>query len=377
MLEKDPNIVSFLSYLPSLTPRQMFDRIGELGYVGQETARKAVCLMAFRHISRIKRLYLEDVPVKDLPPKSNYLLIGPTGCGKTYLVELLFQKILKIPTVIIDITAYSETGYVGQNVHSILTRLINSAGGNRALASVGIVCIDEFDKIASGSNNAVFSGEGTTKDVSGLGVQRELLKMLESTDIDVPMRLSHSSYSERITFNTGNIPFVACGAFSGFKEMVERKHSKKSIGFGTMVDKEASERKIAVSLSEEEVDKVAYFQSYGLMPELIGRFHRIVPFDALSKESLTSILERQILTRYQRELAMHGIGLDVSKDVYDSIVSRAFERETGARGIASVLTQYIEDACFDAYSNTEAEGIQVIRLYLEDGVVKWRIDISE
>jgi ATP-dependent protease HslVU (ClpYQ) ATPase subunit len=135
--------------------------------------------MAYRHVRRVKRIYLDGAKREQLLPKSNTLLVGPTGCGKTHLVELLFQQILRLPTVIIDLTTYSETGYVGQDPSTILTRLLHAADDNPLLASIGIVCLDEFDKIASGQNNAIFAGAGTTKDVTGLGVQRELLKLRE------------------------------------------------------------------------------------------------------------------------------------------------------------------------------------------------------
>ena len=172
------NLVRFAKELPVLSPREIYRRLEELGYRGQNEARRAVSLMAYRHVRRIKRIYVDGVKREHLLPKSNTLLIGPTGCGKTFLVELLFQQILHLPTVIIDITTYSETGYVGQDPSTILTRLLHAADDNPLLAAIGIVCLDEFDKIASGQNNAVFAGAGTTKDVTGLGVQRELLKML-------------------------------------------------------------------------------------------------------------------------------------------------------------------------------------------------------
>jgi ATP-dependent Clp protease ATP-binding subunit ClpX len=129
--------------------------------------------MAYRHVRRVKRIYLDGVDRAQVPRKSNSLLVGPTGCGKTYLIELLFGKILKLPTALVDVTTYSETGYVGQDPCTILTRVLHAADDNPMLASIGIVCLDEFDKIASGQNNAIFAGPGTTKDGTGMGVQRE------------------------------------------------------------------------------------------------------------------------------------------------------------------------------------------------------------
>ena len=226
------HFIKFVRDLPLLSPQAIFARLEELGYRGQREARRAVSLMAYRHVRRIRRIYLDGAKREQLLPKTNTLLIGPTGCGKTHLVELLFREVLRLPTVIIDITTYSETGYVGQDPSTILTRLLHAADDNPLLASIGIVCLDEFDKIASGQNNAIFAGAGTTKDVTGLGVQRELLKMLESCEVVVPLELTHSSYGDHVVMSTADIAFVAAGAFSGFHQVAGRRASHGRIGFG-------------------------------------------------------------------------------------------------------------------------------------------------
>jgi ATP-dependent Clp protease ATP-binding subunit ClpX len=347
------------------TPQTLFEAVGTHGYIGQDRAKRAMCLMAYRHMNRLRNLFLHNVPRQKLPSKENYLLLGPTGCGKTHLVEILFQRILTIPAVVVDITNFSETGYVGQDVNTVLTRLLHVARemGDIRAATFGIVCLDEFDKIASGQNNAVFSGAGTTKDVTGAGVQRELLKMLEASDIDVPEDISHSSYGDRLTLNTENIVFVACGAFSGFRRVVKSREAK--IGFG----KENSDAPvgIAVGLSTEEVEKAVNFEAYGIMPELMGRFARIIPFQPLQKDDLRRILDTNTLAKYQYELAIDGITLTVEESVYDLIVEKAIERETGARGLKSYVVEYLEEACFDAYSDT----FKNLRLYVKNGAIHW------
>src|SRR4051794_9746015 len=260
------HFIKFVKDLPSLSPKTIFERLEEYGYRGQREARRAVSLMAYRHVRRIKRIYIDGAKREQLLPKSNTLLIGPTGCGKTHLVELLFQQILRLPTVIIDITTYSETGYVGQDPSTILTRLLHAADDNPLLASVGIICLDEFDKIASGQNNAIFAGAGTTKDVTGMGVQRELLKMLEASEVVVPLELTHSSYGDHIVMSTADIAFLAAGAFSGFQQVTRRRERADRIGFGRKGHKAApgaaappSPEQIAVTLTDEEVDSVANF----------------------------------------------------------------------------------------------------------------------
>jgi ATP-dependent Clp protease ATP-binding subunit ClpX len=362
------DLEAFIAGIPLLTPREMLEAIGKYGYIGQTQARKAVCLMAYRHINRIRKLYLDRVPRDILPGKENCLLIGPTGCGKTFLVEILFQKILALPAVIVDITSFSETGYIGQDVPTIITRLIHAAGGDPGLASIGIICIDEFDKIAAGHNTAVFSGQGTTKDVTGEGVQRELLKMLEAAEITVPLSITHSSYADRVTFNTADVPFIACGAFSGFKKAVELVNPETTIGFNIRPPRRGDG--VAVSFSREDVEKAVNFEMYGFKPELIGRFARIIPFQALSAEDLKNILYQNTIRQYENELRLDGIRLEVEAAVYDIMVERCLKKETGARGLKSLVTEYLEDACFDIYSSTNCHQI---RLFAEDKAIRWEI----
>ena len=361
------DLKSYIAKIPTLSPKQMFDLIEENGYIGQVQARKAICLMAYRHINRLRKLYLEGISRNLLPSKENYLLIGPTGSGKTFLIELLFQKVLKIPTVIIDITSYSETGYIGQDVPTIITRLIHAAEGDIGMASIGIVCIDEFDKIATGHNNAIFAGQGTTKDVTGMGVQRELLKMLEASAIVVPLNLTHSTYADRITFNTGDVPFIACGAFSGFQKVVDSQNGSMNLGFGTKTGKKAREG-ISVPLTREDIEKAANFELYGIKPELIGRFSRIIPFNPLSQIDLKNILRQNTIQKYENELKLDGIGLEVQEEVYELIVEDCLKKETGARGLKSLVTEYLEDACFDVYS---INGCKNIKLFAEDKKIRW------
>ena len=353
------HFIKFVKDLPVLSPKVIFDRLEELGYRGQREARRAVSLMAYRHVRRIKRIYLDGAKREQLLPKSNTLLIGPTGCGKTHLVELLFQQILRLPTVIIDITTYSETGYVGQDPSTILTRLLHAADDNPLLASVGIVCLDEFDKIASGQNNAIFAGAGTTKDVTGLGVQRELLKMLEASEVVVPLELTHSTYGDHVVMSTADIAFVAAGAFSGFHQVVRRRAAADSIGFGRAQGRRGSPDGIAVSFTPEEVEHVANFQAYGFLPELLARFSRFVPFEALDDGTLMDILKTNVVERLTREFEDEGFALIIEEPVLKRIVHESLRRETGARGLASVLTRHIEDAAFETFAEAAGGEIRV------------------
>ncbi|MFN0123835.1 MAG: AAA family ATPase [Blastocatellia bacterium] len=334
----------FIEKLPLDSPQQIAARVADLGYKGQEPQRRGMALLAYRHIRRLKRLHVEGIERRLMPPKQNTLLAGPTGCGKTFLVEILFQQLLQLPTVIVDITSFTESGYVGDDVRTILTRLVSAADGNLMLAECGVICLDEFDKIAASTSNARFAGEGTTKDVSGYGVQRELLTMLHGSDVMAPMDFGQSQFGPRAAVSTHDIPFIACGAFAGMETLLQQDH--KSIGFRGAGRDEDKPESGGGSVVLEEVET---FQRYGFLPELMGRFTRIVSFPPLSAETLRQILRDNVLPQYKEEFAGEKLDLQIAETALDHIVTRSVKRKTGARGLHSELAAAIEQAAYETF----------------------------
>lgn len=348
--QRDEAMREYVEALPIMPPADIAEELGRLGYKGQDEQRRAVSLMAYRHVRRLKRIYVEGEDWRALPPKQNVLMVGPTGCGKTYMVELLFRHVFKLPTVVVDVTSFTESGYVGDDVRTILTRLVGAAGDSSEVAECGVVCLDEFDKLASSSSNARFAGQGTTKDVSGYGVQRELLAMLEGTVVPVPMDYGFSAYGQRIELSTRNIPFIACGAFSGLDELLKTRRA--GIGFRG----NGGEGEDQTSLTLDEVES---FQKFGFLPELIGRFSRIVVFQPLPAETLRRILAENVLPQFENEFRAEGLRLVVTDDALSHIVARCQRRGTGARGINTELVGAVERAAFETFARTKNAEVHI------------------
>lgn len=336
--DREEAVREFIDGVPLMSPVDISSELEKIGYKGQVDQRRALSLMAYRHVRRLKRIYLEGESPERLPPKQNVLMLGPTGCGKTFMVELLFQNILKLPTVIVDITSFTESGYIGDDVRTILTRLMLNADGNQYLAECGVVCLDEFDKIAASSSNTRFAGQGTTKDVSGYGVQRELLGMIHGTDVVVAMDYGFSEFGPRVQMSTRNIPFIACGAFSGMDDLLCENRSNIGFRHGPGED-----------LSQLTLDEVGSFQRFGFLPELIGRFSRIISFPKLSAETLKQILKENVLPQFSNEFKAEELELTVSEAAIDHLVGRSDKRNTGARGLQTELIAAVERAAFDTF----------------------------
>ncbi|ATB30567.1 AAA family ATPase [Melittangium boletus] len=363
--EPSESVRERVAALEVLSPRQIDQRLTELGYRGQREARRAASVLAYRHVQRLRRIHLEGL-APEPGARENCLFLGPTGSGKTFLVELLFREVLGVPTVIVDATQFSETGYVGDDVRTMLSRLYEAADGDVAWASCGAICMDEFDKLATSRSDARFAGQQTTKDVSGFGVQRSLLNLLSAARADFPPDFGFTSRTPPLPLELSAITFIACGAFSGLKGTAEETGgTRERLGFGRDVRKR--EVAIAEQVTEEQIEQTAAFARYGFIPELIGRFSRIVSFSPLDAATLGNILEDNVLRGYEREFSLEGLELVVEPSVREWVVARALKRETGARGLRAALVPQLERVAYEHFGEPE---VSTVRLVLDGEQVR-------
>ncbi|WP_404366270.1 AAA family ATPase [Corallococcus coralloides] len=363
-----PPIQERVAALEVLSPQEIDARLGDLGYRGQPEARRAASVLAYRHLRRIRRLYLEGLEPEP-GTRENALFLGPTGSGKTFLVELMFREILGVPTVLADATQFSETGYVGDDVSTLLSRLYEAAERDPAWAACGVICMDEFDKLATSRSDSRFSGQQTTKDVSGFGVQRSLLHLLSAAQATFPPDFGFTSRIRSESLDMGCITFIACGAFSGFRGTAATLNHVERVGFGREPGKGGQKdlESIATRITEEHLENTTAFSRYGFIPELIGRFNRLVSFDPLDAATLGDILQDTVLRTWEREFAHEGLELTVDPAVREWIVARALKRETGARGLRTALAPALEQAAYEHFGHGRAA---TVRLVLQDNAVR-------
>lgn len=344
-------------------PNEIFDFL-ETHIVGQETAKRALSVAVYNHYKRVIASETKDSGIgTDIDEvevaKSNVLVVGPTGCGKTYLAQTL-AKLLNVPFAMADATALTEAGYVGEDVENVLLKLLQAADWDVKRAERGIIYIDEIDKIGRKAENP-----SITRDVSGEGVQQGLLKILEGTVSAVPPQGGRKHpQQDYVQLDTTNVLFIVAGAFAGIEDIISNRIGKRGIGFGSQLHTPLDEQEIYAKILPEDLLK------FGLIPEFIGRLPVLTSVTNLDREDLTRILiepKNALVKQYQKMFALDEVELDFEQLALEAIADRALELGTGARGLRAIMEEILQPVMFEVPSRDDVVKIVITEAVVTEG----------
>lgn len=344
-------------------PNEIFDFL-ETHIVGQETAKRALSVAVYNHYKRVRASETKDSGIgTDIDEvevaKSNVLVVGPTGCGKTYLAQTL-AKLLNVPFAMADATALTEAGYVGEDVENVLLKLLQAADWDVKRAERGIIYIDEIDKIGRKAENP-----SITRDVSGEGVQQGLLKILEGTVSAVPPQGGRKHpQQDYVQLDTTNVLFIVAGAFAGIEDIISNRIGKRGIGFGSQLHTPLDEQEIYAKILPEDLLK------FGLIPEFIGRLPVLTSVTNLDRDDLTRILiepKNALVKQYQKMFALDEVELDFEPLALEAIADRALERGTGARGLRAIMEEILQPVMFEVPSRDDVVKIVITEAVVTEG----------
>ena len=348
--EKQPEKAFDIKSIPA--PHKIKASLDEY-VVGQEHAKKVISVAVYNHYKRIGTGMTDDIEIE----KSNMLMLGPTGCGKTYLVKTL-ARLLDVPLAIADATSLTEAGYIGDDIESVISRLLAAADNDVDRAEQGIVFIDEIDKIAKKKN-------ANQRDVSGEAVQQGMLKLLEGSEVEVPVgAASKNAMVPMTTVNTKNILFICGGAFPGLEDIIkERLNKQAAIGFmGDLKDKYDEDPNLLMKVTVEDL------RNFGMIPEFIGRLPIIFSLSALTKDMLVRILKEPrnaILKQYQKLLALDEVELTMDDEALEAIAEKALEKRTGARALRAIIEEFMLDIMYEIPKDENIGSVRITREYIE------------
>lgn len=347
--KKDAPVLDIKNIPPPHKIKQSLDEY----VIGQDYAKKVISVAVYNHYKRVATDTMDDIEIE----KSNMLMIGPTGCGKTYLVKTL-AKLLDVPLAIADATSLTEAGYIGDDIESVISKLLAAAGNDTERAEKGIVFIDEIDKIAKKKDT-------NSRDVSGESVQQGMLKLLEGADVEVPVGAnSKNAMVPLTTINTRNILFICGGAFPDLEEIIKERLTKQSsMGFNAQLkDAFDKEENLLSKVTVEDIRK------FGMIPEFIGRLPIIFTLQGLTKDMLVKILtepKNAILKQYQKLLELDEVKLDFADDALEAIAEKAMKKDTGARALRSIIEDFMLDIMYEVPKDDNIGKVTITRAYIE------------